>query len=55
MTDERRWRIALAIVAAITLLRVAVLFATPLQLYPDEAQYWWWAVHPDWGYFSSRR
>jgi 4-amino-4-deoxy-L-arabinose transferase-like glycosyltransferase len=53
VTDERRWHIALLAIGAITLLRVLVLFMTPLQLYPDEAQYWWWAVHPDWGYFSK--
>ena len=43
----------LIIVAAITLVRVAVLIFSPLQLYPDEAQYWWWAQTPDWGYFSK--
>src|SRR5438270_2442649 len=52
--DERRlfWLAAL-IVGAITLLRIVMLLATPLQLYPDEAQYWWWAQTPDWGYFSK--
>jgi 4-amino-4-deoxy-L-arabinose transferase-like glycosyltransferase len=40
-------------VAAITLVRVIVLLLSPLQLYPDEAQYWWWARTPDWGYFSK--
>ena len=30
-----------------------VLLVSPLQLYPDEAQYWWWAQAPDWGYFSK--
>jgi 4-amino-4-deoxy-L-arabinose transferase-like glycosyltransferase len=53
-SDEHRlFRLAAATVGAITLIRVAVLFATPLQLYPDEAQYWWWAQTPDWGYFSK--
>jgi 4-amino-4-deoxy-L-arabinose transferase-like glycosyltransferase len=33
--------------------RIAVLVISPLQLYPDEAQYWWWAQTPDWGYFSK--
>ncbi|HEY1630374.1 MAG TPA: glycosyltransferase family 39 protein [Rhizomicrobium sp.] len=42
-----------ALIAAITLIRVIVLLVSPLQLYPDEAQYWWWAQHPDWGYFSK--
>ncbi|HEX3945274.1 MAG TPA: glycosyltransferase family 39 protein [Rhizomicrobium sp.] len=51
--EHRLFRLAVLIVGAITLIRVALLFATPLQLYPDEAQYWWWAQTPDWGYFSK--
>jgi len=47
------FRLALGIVAAVTLVRIAVLIISPLQLYPDEAQYWWWAQTPDWGYFSK--
>jgi hypothetical protein len=42
-----------AIVAAVTLARIAVLIVSPLELYPDEAQYWWWAQTPDLGYFSK--
>ncbi|HWU26709.1 MAG TPA: glycosyltransferase family 39 protein [Rhizomicrobium sp.] len=45
--------LALALVAGITLIRIAVLVASPLELYPDEAQYWWWAQAPDIGYFSK--
>lgn len=52
--EERRlFHLALAIVAAITLARVVVLVVSPLELYPDEAQYWWWAQTPDLGYFSK--
>ncbi|HEY6577773.1 MAG TPA: glycosyltransferase family 39 protein [Rhizomicrobium sp.] len=36
-----------------TVVRCAVLVASPLNLYPDEAQYWWWAQTPDLGYFSK--
>lgn len=43
----------LACVAAITLVRVTVLVVSPLELYPDEAQYWWWAQSPAFGYFSK--
>ena len=43
----------LAIIAAVTLIRCAVLMVSPLNLYPDEAQYWWWAQTPDIGYFSK--
>jgi 4-amino-4-deoxy-L-arabinose transferase-like glycosyltransferase len=47
------FRLAVVIVGVITLIRVVVLLVTPLQLYPDEAQYWWWAQNLDWGYFSK--
>jgi 4-amino-4-deoxy-L-arabinose transferase-like glycosyltransferase len=46
-------RLAVGIIAAITVVRVVVLIVSPLQLYPDEAQYWWWAQNVDWGYFSK--
>lgn len=46
-------RLAVGLIAAVTAVRVAVLVFSPLQLYPDEAQYWWWAQTPDWGYFSK--
>ena len=40
-------------VAALTLVRIVVLFVTPLELYPDEAQYWLWSRHLAFGYFSK--
>ncbi|HEY3779223.1 MAG TPA: glycosyltransferase family 39 protein [Rhizomicrobium sp.] len=46
-----RWTVA--IVAAVTLARCIVLVLSPLDLYPDEAQYWWWAQTPALGYFSK--
>lgn len=51
--DRRAFVLFLVIVAAITLVRCAVLVISPLNLYPDEAQYWWWAQTPDLGYFSK--
>lgn len=45
--------VALALVAGLTALRLVVLFATPLELYPDEAQYWAWAQQPAFGYVSK--
>jgi 4-amino-4-deoxy-L-arabinose transferase-like glycosyltransferase len=52
--DERRaWRIVLACTAALTLARLAVLALTPLELYPDEAQYWLWSRRLAFGYFSK--
>ncbi|MBS0279035.1 MAG: glycosyltransferase family 39 protein [Proteobacteria bacterium] len=51
--DRRYLNIALIVIAIVTAVRVAVLILSPLDLYPDEAQYWWWAQNPDWGYFSK--
>lgn len=44
---------AVVVVAGFTALRLLVLFATPLELYPDEAQYWVWAQDPSLGYVSK--
>ncbi|MEX2643346.1 MAG: glycosyltransferase family 39 protein [Acetobacterales bacterium] len=44
---------ALAICAAITMTRLAALFIQPLDLHPDEAQYWSWSRDLAWGYFSK--
>ena len=33
--------------------RLVTLFVTPLELYPDEAQYWLWSRSLDWGYVSK--
>jgi len=38
---------------AITGARLAWLALDRTDLYPDEAQYWFWAQTPDWGYFSK--
>ncbi len=51
--NRRALAIGLAVVAGLTAIRVAALFATPLQLYPDEAQYWVWSRTPAFGYFSK--
>ncbi len=55
MNEQERhlYRLALAIVFAVTAVRIAALALSPLELYPDEAQYWWWAQSPDLGYFSK--
>lgn len=42
-----------ALVAAFTLFRLIVLGVTPLNLGPDEAQYWSWSLTPAFGYFSK--
>jgi 4-amino-4-deoxy-L-arabinose transferase-like glycosyltransferase len=41
------------LVGVLTILRVVALFVTPLELYPDEAQYWLWSRHLAFGYFSK--
>jgi 4-amino-4-deoxy-L-arabinose transferase-like glycosyltransferase len=51
--NARLYKITAAIIAAVTLVRLAVLIVSPLELYPDEAQYWFWAQTPDLGYFSK--
>src|ERR1700733_9812325 len=47
------FRVALAAVLVVTAVRVVVLVLSPLNLYPDEAQYWWWAQSLSFGYFSK--
>src|SRR5690606_2634737 len=44
---------AWGVLASALLLRLAILAVTPLQLYPDEAQYWRWAQDPAFGYFTK--
>ena len=43
----------LVFVAGLTLIRVVGLFLSPVQLYPEEAQYWVWSRHLAFGYFSK--
>jgi 4-amino-4-deoxy-L-arabinose transferase-like glycosyltransferase len=46
-----RW--TLAAVAALVIVRLVWLAVGSAGLYPDEAQYWFWAQHPAWGYYSK--
>jgi hypothetical protein len=46
-----RWAMVAVFVA--TFLRALWLAGNPIDLYPDEAQYWIWAQHLDWGYYSK--
>src|SRR6516164_5032864 len=48
-----RAALMLAGVLAITGLRLLWLVLQPADLYPDEAQYWFWAQHPALGYYSK--
>lgn len=47
------WRMALLAIAALTLLRLAFLTLTPIELDFEEAQYWAWSRSLAWGYFSK--
>jgi 4-amino-4-deoxy-L-arabinose transferase-like glycosyltransferase len=51
--EERAWRLTLTVVGALMILRLGALFITPLELYPDEAQYWLWSRTLAFGYFSK--
>jgi len=46
-------RAAVLLTAVLALARLAALFHTPLELYPDEAQYWLWSRTLAFGYFSK--
>jgi 4-amino-4-deoxy-L-arabinose transferase-like glycosyltransferase len=47
------WRTVILMTVALTIVRLMVLFASPLELYPDEAQYWLWSRTLDFGYYSK--
>lgn len=47
------WRLTVAVVCALTLVRIVALFLSRLELYPDEAQYWLWSRRLAFGYFSK--
>lgn len=44
---------ALAVIVLVTLYRAAAVYFGHLDLYVDEAQYWTWAKHLAWGYYSK--
>src|SRR5207302_1121680 len=44
---------AAAAIAMLTVARLIWLGATTANLYPDEAQYWFWSLHPALGYYSK--
>lgn len=51
--DSRAARMTLVLILVLTALRLSALFSSPLELYPDEAQYWLWSRTLDFGYFSK--
>lgn len=48
-----RFHRLVALTLILTLARLVVLFVTPLELYPDEAQYWLWSRDLAFGYYSK--
>jgi 4-amino-4-deoxy-L-arabinose transferase-like glycosyltransferase len=51
--EERSWRLALWAIFVVTIARIFWLEAGHADLYPDEAQYWLWSLHPALGYYSK--
>jgi hypothetical protein len=45
--------LTLGVVALVTAARLVWLAVQPADLYPDEAQYWFWAQQPAFGYYSK--
>ena len=50
---SRRMWLLLALAALLTLYRVAVVHYSGISLFFDEAQYWDWSRHLQWGYYSK--
>lgn len=51
--DADAFLATVVLTALLTALRLLALFTTPLELYPDEAQYWGWSRHLAFGYVSK--
>src|SRR5258707_10163646 len=52
-SEQRYRRVAVYTLLAITVLRLLWLIGNPINLYPDEAQYWLWSRSLAFGYFSK--
>ncbi len=44
---------ALLVIGVLVAIRVGMVIATPLEIGPDEAQYWRWSGTLDFGYYSK--
>lgn len=53
LTSASELRAAVLLTAGLFCARLVALFASPLELYPDEAQYWLWSRSLDFGYYSK--
>ena len=52
-SPDANWSWAVGASTLFVLVRLAAIRLSPLQLYPDEAQYWLWSRQLDWGYFTK--
>jgi len=50
---DANWEWAVGLSVLFILLRLVAIRLSPLQLYPDEAQYWLWSRQLDFGYFTK--
>jgi len=50
---DEAWAWAVGLTVLLTAARLVAIRLSPLQLYPDEAQYWLWSRHLDFGYFTK--
>ncbi len=50
---DANWSWAVGVSTVLILVRLAAIRLSPLQLYADEAQYWVWSRHLDFGYFTK--
>lgn len=53
MKFDRHATRLLLILAVLTGWRLLAAWHAGMELYADEAQYWTWALNPDWGYYSK--
>src|ERR1700761_8001189 len=51
--NDPMWSWAVGATFLMTVLRLAAIRLSPLQLYADEAQYWLWSQHLAFGYFTK--
>jgi 4-amino-4-deoxy-L-arabinose transferase-like glycosyltransferase len=52
-SPDATWSWAVGASTLFVLVRLAAIRLSPLQLYPDEAQYWLWSRQLDFGYFTK--
>ncbi|HXQ17200.1 MAG TPA: glycosyltransferase family 39 protein [Caulobacteraceae bacterium] len=52
-SPDANWSWAVGASTLFILVRLAAIRLSPLQLYPDEAQYWLWSRQLDFGYFTK--